>query len=204
MSKNYKAVITGDIVNSREVNSNRWMTPLKKVFNSIGNEPISWEIFRGDSFQLIVEPNDALRVALIIKSTIKQFKELDVRMAIGVGEVDYQADKITESNGTAFVNSGECFDSMKKETLKFKSPWIKFDLTMNVMLALGRLTMDNWTPASSEIIQLALQNPDLKQMEMAQKLDKPQSNISVGLKRGGFDEIEQLLNYYRTEINKLC
>ena len=81
---------------------------------------------------------------------------------------------------------------------------LKFDQTLNVMLALGRLTMDNWTPASSEIIQLSLQNPLLKQMEMAKILKKPQSNISVGLKRGGFDEMEQLLNYYRTEINKLC
>ena len=104
-----KAVITGDIINSRKVASSLWIQDLKAILNRYGNEPKDWEIYRGDSFQLVVDAVVALEIAFVIKATIKQHKALDVRMAIGVGSIDYIADKITESNGTAFVNSGECF-----------------------------------------------------------------------------------------------
>lgn len=93
-----KAVITGDIINSRKVASALWMEDLKGILNAYGNEPKDWEIYRGDSFQLVVDPRDALEIALLIKATIKQHKSLDVRMAIGIGNVDYSADKVTESN----------------------------------------------------------------------------------------------------------
>jgi len=199
------AIITGDIINSRAVDPNKWMNKLKKVLESIGNEPKDWEIYRGDSFQLRVNPDRALDAAVRLKSVIKQFKELDVRMAIGIGEVDYEGAKITESNGSAFVRSGECFEALKKETLAISSPNAQFDKTINTMLSLASLTMDSWTPASSEIIRLSLENPTKKQIDLAKMMEKPkpQSNISIGLKRGGFDEIQRLLNYYKDEIPKI-
>jgi hypothetical protein len=197
------AIITGDIINSRAVDPNKWMSKLKDVLKSIGNEPKDWEIYRGDSFQLRVNPERALYVAIRLKSVIKQFKALDVRMAIGIGEVDYEGAKITESNGSAFIRSGECFEALKKDTLAISSPNAQFDKTINTMLSLASLTMDNWTPASSEIISLSLENPIKKQIDLAKMMDKPQSNISIGLKRGGFDEIQRLMNYYKDEISKI-
>ena len=44
-----KAIITGDIVNSRSVDAKKWLLKLKKVLNLFGNEPKDWEIYRGDS-----------------------------------------------------------------------------------------------------------------------------------------------------------
>lgn len=197
------AIITGDIINSRAVDPNKWMSKLKDVLKSIGNEPKEWEIYRGDSFQLRVNPERALYVAIHLKSVIKQFKALNVRMAIGMGEVDYEGAKITESNGSAFLRSGECFEALKKDTLAISSPNAQFDKTINTMLSLASLTMDNWTPASSEIISLSLENPTKKQIDLAKMMDKPQSNISIGLKRGGFDEIQRLMHYYKDEISKI-
>jgi hypothetical protein len=76
-------------------------------------QPKNWEIFRGDAFQLEVsEPEEALRIAIQIKAFLKTVK-LDARMSIGFGDKTYDADKISESNGTAFVRSGESFDQLK-------------------------------------------------------------------------------------------
>lgn len=197
------AIITGDIINSRKEDPKKWMEKLKAVLNSIGKEPKDWEIYRGDSFQVRIQPEESLRLALRLKSAIKQYKDLDLRMAIGIGEVDYDSEKITESNGMAFVRSGECFEALKKETLAVRSSNKHFDKTINIMLSLASLTMDSWTPSSSEIISLSLQYPDKKQTDLAKLLNKPQSNISIGLKRGGYDEIQKLLNYYKEEISKL-
>ena len=69
-----KAVITGDIINSRKVASALWMGDLKDILKDYGNEPKDWEIYRGDSFQLIINPVDALEIALLIKAAIKQHK----------------------------------------------------------------------------------------------------------------------------------
>ncbi|MEZ7507325.1 transcriptional regulator [Flavobacterium sp. Arc2] len=199
-----KAVITGDIINSRKVASALWMEDLKGILNAYGNEPKDWEIYRGDSFQLVVDPRDALEIALLIKAAIKQHKVLDVRMAIGVGTVDYTADKVTESNGNAFVNSGECFEGLKKQTLGIQTPWSGFNETFTVIFQLVVLFADNWTPTSAEIIKKALENPNINQKELALALNrKSQSSISASLNRAGYEELKNVIAYYKQEIKKL-
>ncbi|MEZ7497955.1 transcriptional regulator [Flavobacterium sp. Arc3] len=199
-----KAVITGDIINSRKVASALWMEDLKGILNAYGNEPKDWEIYRGDSFQLVVDPRDALEIALLIKAAIKQNKVLDVRMAIGVGTVDYTADKVTESNGNAFVNSGECFEGLKKQTLGIQTPWSGFNETFTVIFQLVVLFADNWTPTSAEIIKKALENPNINQKELALALNrKSQSSISASLNRAGYEELKNVIEYYKQEIKKL-
>jgi hypothetical protein len=69
-----EAIITGDLINSRQVEPNEWMPALKKVLKKYGKEPKNWEIFRGDSFQLNTKPEDALMAALLIKAEIKNGK----------------------------------------------------------------------------------------------------------------------------------
>lgn len=39
---------------------------------TVGKEPVDWEIYRGDSLQLITTPEDALSIALKLKSAIMQ------------------------------------------------------------------------------------------------------------------------------------
>lgn len=198
------AVITGDIVNSRLENPAKWMKQLKEVLEREGDEPKDWEVYRGDSFQLRIQTSKALFVAFLIKSTIKHFKDLDVRMAIGIGDIDYEGSKITESNGSAFIRSGECFETLKKETLAIRSKSIEFDRNINLMISLAILTANTWTPVSSEIIKAALLHPNKNQKELAQLLNKKsQGTISEGLKRGGYDEIQRLLEYYQEEVSKL-
>lgn len=196
-------IITGDIINSRKKIPESWMVKLKETLSLFGETPKDWEIFRGDSFQLEILPKDALKACILIKSAIKQFKTLDVRLAIGLGDKTYAAKTITESNGSAFVNSGECFEGLKKQTLALKSNFQEFDITINTMLDLANLTMNSWSVTSSTIINTTLNNPNLNQKELAQLLGKSQSNISEGLKRGGYDEISKLLHYYNTKVKNL-
>ncbi|NLP56841.1 SatD family protein [Lutibacter sp. B1] len=199
-----KAIITGDIINSRSEDVTLWMPTLKEQLNAIGTTPKHWEIYRGDSFQLQVPPQKALVTAFKIKAAVKQFKQLDVRMAIGIGKVTYQAKKITESNGEAFINSGGCFEDLKKQTLAIKSPWQEFDTAINLMLEIMGITINSWSQNSALLIKEILENPNSTQKELAQLLHKSQSNISAGLKRAGYDEIQKIIHYYTNQINALC
>ncbi len=198
------SIITGDIINSKESDPITWLEVLKTIFNKVGSEPSQWEIYRGDSFQLEVKPEYALEIAILIKSTIKQFKHIDVRLAIGIGNKTYNSNKITEANGSAFVNSGECFELLKKNTLAIKSPFTAFDTQINIMLELAQLTMNTWTITTAALVKVALENPTFNQKQLANYFNKTQGNISQGLKRSGFDEISKMMHYYKSQIKTVC
>jgi len=69
---------------------------------------------------------------LFVKAVIRQQKPLDVRIAIGLGQKEHHADKISPANGTAFVNSGNCFEHLKKRRLALKSNNVDFDNILNI------------------------------------------------------------------------
>lgn len=198
------AVLTADIINSRGEDASKWMPVLQEELNRIGKSPVDWEIYRGDSFQLKTDVKQALSVLIHLKAVIKQFKKLDVRVAIGIGEESYVAEKVTESNGTAYVYSGKCFDGLKKQTMAIQSPWKDFDETLNLLLEVLGLTINNWTPNYANLVKASLENPNKTQAEIAQKLNKKQGNLSAALKRAGFDEIEKILKFYTKKIKNLC
>ena len=196
------SIITGDIINSRKLPSTIWLDGLKRILNAHGLQPKNWEIFRGDAFQLEVsEPEEALRIAIQIKAFLKTVK-LDARMSIGLGDKTYDATKISESNGTAFVRSGESFDQLKKQknTLAINTGNGEFDNEINLMLRLAQTFMNNWLVQSAEFVLTAIENPTLSQEEMGVKLKINQAAVSRRRKRAQFDLILELENHYREKI----
>lgn len=199
-----EVVITGDVVNSRSVRSEKWLITLKEVLADFGQETRDWEVYRGDSFQLLVPADRALDAVFRIKSAIKETAPLDVRMALGLGDIAYRSSRVLESNGSAFVYSGECFDQLKKHTLRIRSDYPGLDETLNLMFALIDFIMGNWKPVTTEIVHHKLKYPDLTQRKLAQLMGrKSQASISEGLKRGGYDEIKSLIEYFKIQITKL-
>ncbi|MDD5152258.1 MAG: SatD family protein [Flavobacterium sp.] len=199
------SIITGDIVNSRKLSSEIWMDGLKKLLNTFGKNPIEWEIYRGDEFQLVVKnPEEALISALQIKSYFKSLK-LDVRMSIGFGDMTYKADKISESNGTAFSRSGEVFETLKKQkiNLAIHSGNEAFDAEINLMLRLSLVFMDNWLAQSAEFVLTTIENPSLSQEEIGVKLGINQAAVSRRRKRAQFDLVMEMEKYFRNKIKTI-
>lgn len=194
------AVITGDIIHSRQGNLTEWMDALKSALAQQDPDKRRWDIYRGDSFQLVVRPHQALLSAFSIKASIRQTGTQDVRMAIGMGAIEYPAEKLSESQGEAFVRSGECFDQLKKETLAIRSGTLDFDVPINIMLSLASLTTDHWSPVVSRVIQTAISHPDLNQQALASILQKSQSSVSEALKRGGYDQLMDLNAYFQAQL----
>ena len=198
-------IITGDIVNSRKLSSEIWMDGLKQLLNIFGENPIEWEIYRGDEFQLeIKNPEDALIIALQIKSYFKTLK-LDARMSIGFGDKTYKANKISESNGTAFSRSGEVFETLKKQkiNLAINSSDEAFNAEINLMLRLSLTFMDNWLVQSAELVLISIENPSLSQEEIGVKLGINQAAVSKRQKRAQFDLVMEMEHYFRNKIKTI-
>ncbi|MDH1604076.1 MULTISPECIES: SatD family protein [Empedobacter] len=197
------AVITGDIINSRKVNADEWLPKLKEFLANTTNNHEKWEIYRGDSFQIQVEVNQALETALCIKALIKTNSLIDVRMSIGIGECTFQGENITESNGSAFIHSGEAFEKIKKNTLILKTPFDEIDEYFNPILKLVSFIADNWKPVTSETIFVALSHQELIQKDLAEKLKKDKPAVNRALKRGGYEEILEIIHLFNKKI-ALC
>lgn len=200
------AVITGDIIGSGKADPASWLKALKNRLNRYGTVPKDWEIYRGDEFQLeIKQPEEALEKAFQIKACIKTFKSLDARIAIGIGEKSYQGDSVSESNGTAFINSGRQLDALKKQkvTMAVSSPEKAFDQEINLMLKLAMTTMDNWSVVSAKLAELVLDDPDLLQEEIAEILQIKQAAVSQRSRRANLDLMLELEQYYRYKLKKI-
>jgi hypothetical protein len=72
------------------------------------------------------------------------------------------------------------------------------------MIELASLTIDRWTETAAKLIKIKMENLSANQKDLANLLNKTaQGTISEGLKRGGYDEIQKLLDYYKLKISEL-
>jgi hypothetical protein len=197
------SIIIGDIIHSQKSSPELWLEKLKTELNKTGTNPETWEVYRGDSFEIeIKDPSLSLLNAIKIKAAIKTIKKIDVRMAIGIGEKTYDAKKITESNGPVFVYGAEIFENMvtKKQNLAIASPSEALNNEINLLLRFALIAMDNWTVNSAEAVHLALNNPGYTQKELGKILGIKQNAVSNRLKRAYFNDISELLNQYQNKI----
>lgn len=125
-------------------------------------------------------------------------------MAIGIGGKDYNAKRISESNGPAFVFSGEKFEKLKNEkiTLAVKTEWEDFDKDINLYLKLASVFMDKWSVSSGELIKTVLENPGKTQKEIGQQLGIEQNSVSGRWHRANADEIIEMEQVFREKLKK--
>ena len=129
--------------------------------------------------------------------------DVDVRIGIGIGKKEFDTDKITESNGEAFINSGFAFDNyLKKQNLAIKTPWLEIDKELNIAFDLALLIMDNWTVNSAEVFKTSLENETATQKEIAAILGITQGRVSERQKRAGFEQIMKLEKHFRELIQQ--
>lgn len=166
----------------------------------MGAQPEEWDIYRGDEFQVKTPLDKALETALLLKSSLASFRNLDVRLAIGLGDETFSGQKITESNGSAYRNSGRLFSELKsgRQSLALRSKWEEKDEVINLMLRLALSFMDEWTPVSAETVAWTLLHPHSSQEEMATHFGIRQSAVSQRQKRARTDLVFELLDFYRT------
>nr|WP_314490924.1 SatD family protein [uncultured Chryseobacterium sp.] len=199
------AVITGDIINSQHADTEVWITKLKNLLGKWGSAPQAWEIYRGDEFQFKCGIDDVFWRFLAIKSLIRSQENLDVRIAIGIGEENFSSEKITESNGTAYVNSGRLLDDLKNDghTVSIKTSNDALNRDLNILLKWASKDFDTWTMATAEIIHEMIMNNDITQEDLAKKFTISQSSISQRLKRANYDLIVETNQYFRKKISEL-
>jgi len=199
------AIITADIVNSAGQETADWMHVLKQTLSGWGSTPDDWEIYRGDEFQMRSTPQKALHMAIEIKARLKAANNLDLRIAIGLGDEDFRGNGISESNGSAYRRSGRLLERLKSERkyMGIDTGENELNQSLNLMIDLASNFMDNWTPVSAELVAISLAEPQKTQSEMAAALNIRQSAVSQRRKRSRYNLIQDLLSFYTRIIKEL-
>ncbi|QNR86620.1 transcriptional regulator [Pedobacter riviphilus] len=197
-------IITGDIIGSRKINEN-WLLCLKSALKVSAEKRDMWEIFRGDSFQIEVKIEEAIRTAIYLKACVMVNKAADVRMGIGLGDIKNKRKKLSESTGNAFIYSGAAFDGLKrsKTNLAIKTAYPSFDEEFNVLIKLSLIAMNSWGVVAAEMVKLALENEKLLQSELAAISGRTQSSVSEALKRAHYTDIVEMDKLYRKKLSQI-
>ena len=207
------AVITGDIVNSTEidlVNKKIFFAALSSYLKEIEEYyQVKIEIFRGDSFQCVI-PNiqDALQISLEILTFIRSIspsKEplsasvmgYNVRISVGIGEMDFVQDSALTSDGTAFRLSGRQLDDMKgkKQYLMIASD-DNYHRELQMESALLDVILSNNTIQQNEVMNRKLRGSIEKDIAEALKIKQPA--VNQRLKAGNWHIIDLMLKYYKS------
>lgn len=205
-----QAVLTGDIIDSTKYSKedlNIILNTINKEFSEFSKKyKADFKLFKGDSFQgVVLEPNQALELALLLKTSIgsiklESVKLPDFRMAIGVGTIDLERVSILESNGEAFQFSGRTLETMKGDyprlLLKTANEQIndEFDVHFSFLDSIS----SKWSRESAEVLYFLLQN--FKEREIAAELGISQSAINQRKKAAHWDSVSMLLKRYQSVI----
>ena len=176
------AVVTGDVVNSTRLDDRPFLnTALKEAFEATERAEFgmvrSFELYRGDSFQGVIDPVQAIKATLIIRARLRQWKgpvlfsavrdrlksnkQLmpippgrlpDARISIGIGTMNHLAKKVAESDGEAFVRSGHGLDELVKSSnrLAISTPWDDVNAELDVSVKLLDALVSKWSSGSAQ------------------------------------------------------
>ena len=204
-----KGVITADIIGSTSIDADA-RGELPELINQLTDElqevsKIQVEIFRGDSFQVMVQDVEKTPlVAVLLRAGLRKSelrpktKILDARMAIGIGKVSYINEKITLSDGEAFILSGREFDELGKRKLSILTPAEDVNAELRVETAFLDDVISHWTRQQSECIYNALLT-NAKQYQLAS--DDNTSRQNVGKKLSAAKE--RLVRMYLDRVSFL-
>jgi hypothetical protein len=205
------AVLTGDIVNSTKLGSQREQELFKELLD------LFWakhphEFYRGDSFQVYMEePEDALRMALVCRALAiekgnrgekEEMDAFDIRISIAIGEVELPIRAVGTAKGEAFLLSGRRLDAFQKEErLAITCGQAIADIGLQVMADYLDQIFKAMTAKQAEVILSLMQGET--QQQQAARLEKSKSTISELANAGRWPETERLQRQYKDLIKLL-
>ena len=168
-----RGVITGDIVGSSQIKPELRLD-LLACLNSMKEElqcvsPFRMELYRGDSFQLLVEdPAMTAKIAILLRAGLiyhtpnKDEGKWDAKVSIGIGGINFISDNIVTSDGEAFMYSGRQLDNMGKRRLNIKTPWQDVNEELDVSTAFVDDIITGWSNKQAGMIYLSLRQNSAK------------------------------------------
>lgn len=206
--ENLYAVITGDVVSStsyRPDERDEMLAALRALPCVLAPiEEVRFEMFRGDGFQIgITNAIYSARIAIAIRSYLRSHKidsrQLDARIALGIGSVEYVSEALSTCDGSAFRNSGRLLDQMRERRLEISTPWTDVDDELTLSTAFVDDIISSWTANQSKVELEALLTQKTH-AEIAQGLNISRQMVDKSLRASKENLIKEYIKRFETLI----
>ncbi|MEO7960013.1 MAG: hypothetical protein ABIR19_00615 [Ginsengibacter sp.] len=201
-----QAVLTADIVNSTRLTPAKGKVLVKLLEQILS--PYKYEFYRGDSFQALVKDAAvSLRVALLCRSaaiSLGEDNKADVKISIGLGDVNERIKTLGAAKGEAFILSGRAFDEMEKKGIRLiistadEKMNISFDIISDYINSIFSRMTSRQAKVIFELLKGGLQQ------DVVKRLKKSKSTISQHASSGRWGEIEKILNQFGQLLTTLA
>lgn len=227
-----RATISADIVSSTELTPcalSQLQNEIEVFVEQIEKEyEDTWgRLSKGDSVEIYIgNPQNSLRIALLLKAMIKKFKvdtdcagqnvdkkrlsmfkTYGVRIAIAVGEMRIADKRTNMLDGEAIYASGRAIERQRtsnkskiviKNTLFFDSSDAKLAQQINAYMGFLDILFKRASERQCEVIYYRLLG--MSEIEISQKMGIKQPAVNQHSTSFGWNAVEQLLKYYE-QIN---
>ena len=201
--ESYKAVLTADIVNSTQMDGKDLNDLIVLIRSEFKQSKVASEFYRGDSFHLLTEIEDAFEFALKLRVLSRRIPNLgtgenaDIRIAIGLGKVQDGIKSMALGKGEAFLLSGRELDAITKAQvrLSIRCSDEKIDAGLQAVALLADMILKDLSAKQAEVLSELLMG--YTQMEIALKLRKSQSTINKLAQAGNWSQLEKASQIYR-------
>ena len=206
-----KGVITGDLVKSTNIAA-EWRQTIMDALNACAADfvtvtPVKIEMYRGDSFQIIVDRAEyTLAVAIALRAKLKAItpddsSAWDARVSVGIGTISFESDNILTSDGEAFRLSGRAFDTIGKRRLNVSTPWPEMNDAFNLDTRFADELISSWTAKQSKVAYYSILF--LKtQKDMAEDLGMTRQNFNFHWRTSKTQLILDYIDYFKTLLAK--
>lgn len=200
-----QAVLTGDIVNSTKLSLVKEKALVKLLQQVL--KPYKYEFYRGDSFQVLIkEAGNSLRIALLCRAAaigITENNKADVKVSIGLGEVEDRIKTLGSAKGEAFIISGRAFDELEKmnSRLMISTANTTANLSLQIIADYINSIYSKMTSKQAKVIFELLKGG--LQQDVVKRLKKSKSTISQHASSGRWPEIEKILNQYELLVKAI-
>ncbi len=209
MDSNLYTVLTGDVVNSAEVED--YGKSLDEVFSQFekdyqDNLPLGVDRYSGDQFQILLSScQSSLRGSLYIFTKLASLKtSVPVRISIAIGGIDaLPEERVSLGEGEAFRLSGSNLEGMRNyQRITFEGSEDIVDSGDNRLIGgsmdlLSALLLE-LSPAQAEVIWYKLRG--YTQNEIAGATDRKQQTVSDISIAGSWRNIEGFLAVYERQF----
>ena len=206
-----KGVITGDLVNSTNI-ATEWRQTVLDALNVCVTDflpltLIKLEMYRGDSFQIVVDkPDYTLTVAIALRAKLKattpdKQQLWDARLSIGIGDISFESDNIVTSDGEAFRLSGRSFDNIGKKRLSISTTWSDFDRDIELVTRFADDIITAWTAKQAKVVYQSILFPKL-QKDLAEDLGMTRQNFNSHWSSAKGQLILDYMKYFKSLISK--
>ncbi|BFT30118.1 hypothetical protein D210916BOD24_12940 [Alteromonas sp. D210916BOD_24] len=202
----HAAVMTGDIAQSQSLSNTAFSavvaTLKKQLQNNANLYNGSYDIYRGDAFQLVTsQPNNAMNIAVGLRLALKAHSpSTDVRISVALGEAVFRTEEVRTGSGTAFVMSGRGLDSIKPQHIAFQSDNLILNQQTQLLTRFLDVHLTGLTQIQSETLLAYLLSEDKSHDSVADRLGKSRSNVSRILNASQYKLVVEYLSYMEEAI----